>query len=59
MPIVACSPAITSKTEMPERNGSAVGAPVRLIRPDDRLDDEVVAGQHAARPPVPKPLIEA
>ena len=32
--MVACRPAITSKTEMPERNGPVSGAPVRLIRPD-------------------------
>ena len=34
MPIVACSPAITSKTEMPARYGSPSGSPVRLIRPE-------------------------
>jgi hypothetical protein len=33
-PIVACSPAMTSKTEMPARYGSPSGSPVRLISPD-------------------------
>ena len=30
----ACSPAITSKTEMPARYGGPSGSPVRLIRPE-------------------------
>ena len=32
--MVACSPAITSKTEMPARYGPLSGLPVRLISPD-------------------------
>ena len=34
MPNAVCSPAITSKTEIPARNGGPPGSPVRLISPD-------------------------
>ena len=47
-PMVACRPAITSKTEMPARYGRPVGVAGQAHQAGHRLHDQVVAGQVAA-----------
>ena len=57
--MVACRPAITSKTEMPARYGGPSGSPVRLIRPLMACTIRSYPGSLAPPGPLPKPLIEA
>ncbi len=59
MPIVACSPAITSKTEMPARYGAPLRVAGEAHQAGDGLHDEVVARQLAPFSPLPKPLMDA
>lgn len=57
--MVACIPAITSKTEIPARNGSPSGSPVRLISPEIACTIRSYPGSAAPFGPLPKPLMDA
>ena len=59
MPITACSPAITSNTEIPARYGGPSGSPVRLISPEMACTIRSYPGSAAPFSVVPKPLIDA
>ncbi len=59
IPMVACSPAITSNMATPARNGSPPGSPVTLIRPEMACTMRSYPGSAAPLGPLPKPLIEA